>query len=73
MIQCSAQISYEKSFRSLKNIVRMCVCKESFAFGKTREQQSRKREAAKYRALRVLNYFHNFITKSEFEFGNHVI
>ena len=43
---CNAQTSYKKSFRSLKNIVRMCVCKESFAFEKTREQQSRKRETA---------------------------
>ena len=53
---------------------RMYVCKESFAFEKTREHQSRKREAKECRALCVqsVQSFNNFIRKSEFGFGNHI-
>ena len=54
---------------------RMYVCKESFVFEKTREQQSRKREAKECRAscVQSVQSIHNFIIKSEFGFRNHII
>ena len=49
---------------------RIDVCKQSFAFEKTREHQSRKREAKECRAMCVQNVrsFNNFIIKNE----NHI-
>ena len=53
---------------------RMYVCKESFVFEKTREQQSRKREAKECRAscVQSVQSIHNFLIKSDFCFRNHI-
>ena len=54
---------------------RECMYARSHLLEKTREQQSRKREARECRAscMQSVKSFHSVIIKSEFDFGNHII